>query len=442
MSLEQIVKITLSTTSVGLQAAGFGIPMILSPRPAWVERIRYYTDLAAVGLDFATTTPEYKMATALFAQKNKPSKIAIGRAANKPTQKYTISVAAVSNLTAYKVRVGATTYTYTSDGSATNDEIADGLAALINAGSGDTTTASTPGGAGSHTLVLTANAPGDFDAVEIFDTTLLSIVQDHADPGIAADLDAIKLQDNSWYFILYPFNSKACALVIAAWAEAAEKIYIAQTSDSNNVTLALGGDPTTSTMGQAKTSAYARTALIYHSAPDAFADAAWCGLCAPLDPGSETWKFKTLAGVSAVAMTATHQTNVDAKSGNHYQTIAGVNITAEGVVSAGEFIDVIRFRDWLKARMAERIFAHLAAANKIPYTDEGVAVIQGDVQAQLDEGVLVGGLAASPKPSVTVPTVASANPADKTARLLKNVKFTATLAGAIHKLEITGVIAV
>jgi len=442
MGIEEIVNIEISTDSVGIQQAGFGIPMILSPNASFVERIRFYSSLSEVDDDFSTTTVEYAMAQALFSQDNKPTTIAIGRSANKPTQKYSI-VPNVLSLTDYVMRIGANTVTFTSDASATNDEIVDGLAALINALTGDTTTATTPGGAGSHVLTLTANAAGNFDGVEVDNISLLAITQDHVDPGLAADLAAIAVEDNSWYFILYAYNSKACALIIADYAEANEKLYVAETCDSNNASLAIGSDTTTSLMGQANTSDYARTALIYHPASDAFADCAWVGNCAPLDPGSETWKFKSLTGVDTVNLTSTQKTNINNKNGNHYRLIAGIGITAEGKVSAGEFIDIIRFRDWLKARMAERIFAHLAVAKKIPYTDEGVAVIEGDVRAQLAEGIDVGGLAADPAPTVTVPKVADVSTANKQARLLPDVKFTATLAGAIHIIDpITGVISV
>lgn len=441
MPLSDIVSVTISTDSVGVSQAGFGVPLILSHTASWTERVRSYTSLSAVAADFATTTPEYLMATALFAQSVKPTKIKIGRCANKPTQKYSI-VPTVANSTVYTVVIGSTSYSYTSDASATNDEITDGLQTLINAGSGDTTTATVPGSSGSHVLTLTANAAGNFDSVYVADTSLLSITQDHADPGLAADLAAIALQDNDWYFILNPFNSKACALIIAAYAEANNKIFIAQTGDSNNATLALGSDSTTSLMGQAKTSAYARTAVIYHPNIKEFADAAWIGKCGPLNPGSETWAFKTLSGVSADNLTATHITNIEAKYGSYYVVIAGVNVTQRSLVSSNEYIDVIRFRDWLKARMQERIFSRLAAMAKIPFTDQGIAVIENEVRAQLQEGVDAGGISTNPAFVVTVPKASAVSSANKTARLLPDVKFTATLAGAIHKTTITGVVSV
>ena len=55
---------------------------------------------------------------------------------------------------------------------------------------------------------------------------------------------------------------------------------------------------------------------------------------------------------------------------------------------------------------------------------------------------LTGVLAADPVPIVQAPLVADIDPADKAARILPDITFQATLAGAIHKLVITGVLSV
>jgi hypothetical protein len=95
------------------------------------------------------------------------------------------------------------------------------------------------------------------------------------------------------------------------------------------------------------------------------------GRVLPLDPGSETWKFKTVAGVTPDVYTDTQRVNLKNRNANYYYTVAGVNIVTEGVVADGEFIDVIRFRDWIASHMAEGVFGALASANKVPFTDEG-----------------------------------------------------------------------
>jgi hypothetical protein len=49
-----------------------------------------------------------------------------------------------------------------------------------------------------------------------------------------------------------------------------------------------------------------------------------------------------------------------------------------------------------------------------------------------------GFLAASPAPVVTVPKAADIAPTDRANRDLKGVEWSATVAGAVHAIEITG----
>jgi hypothetical protein len=102
----------------------------------------------------------------------------------------------------------------------------------------------------------------------------------------------------------------------------------------------------------------------------------------------------------------------------------------------------VRFIDWLYANIQEDVFALLQANDKIPFTDIGIAQVQGAIQAVLGRGISVGGLSADPAPAVTVPAVADISTIDKAARNLTGIEFTATLAGAIHIVTITGSVSV
>jgi hypothetical protein len=170
--------------------------------------------------------------------------------------------------------------------------------------------------------------------------------------------------------------------------------------------------------------------------------AAWCGRLLPLDPGSETWKFKSLSGVNPVTTTSTHRTNIKAKKANSIITVAGRNITFEGTTADGDFIDIQRGLDWLEDDMTKAVFGALAGADKIPYTDDGVALIQAEVWGSLKRAVNMGILDTLEKDAVTVPRVASVSTANRALRLLPDVKFKCRTAGAIHKVNISGVVSV
>ncbi len=530
------VSLTISQDSLGVARAGFGVPMILSATAAFAERIRFYSSLAEVAEDFASTTgPEYLAAQALFSQSPHPEQIAIGRSALPPTQKYEIAVAAVRNSHTYEIVVkgdGITTETadYASDAGATQQEIANGLLTALNAVVGKNYTATFPAlvfaditfqgeadddtltfgaahgletgdgpvrvsGAGlptglsagtdyyvvkvsatviklatsltnalagtiidlttdgsaaqtlsDHTttvspydgIVVTADAAGDWFSLEV-NPNDLSNAQTHVDPGIATDLAAIALENNNWYCLLTLYNSNAYVLAAAAWVESNSKIYVWDGCDTAFIT---GTDGNSDTIDDLQGLSRARTMSAYHPSPADMMAAAWAGRCLPIEPGGESWKFKTLSGVSAVSMTSTHRTNLTAKNGNSYETVASVNVTFDGKTSDGDFLDIQRGLDWLDDDMRASVFEDLARNDKVPFTDPGIGVIEAAVRGSLRRAVAKGILAEDPAPVVTVPLVASISQANKALRLLPDVRFSGTLAGAIHKVTITGVVSV
>ena len=79
---------------------------------------------------------------------------------------------------------------------------------------------------------------------------------------------------------------------------------------------------------------------------------------------------------------------------------------------------------------------------KVPYTDAGIAVIQSEVMRALALGVSNYFLASDPSPVVTVPKAADVPPTDKANRILRNVKFQATLSGAIHVVVVRGIVSI
>lgn len=432
--LDSIVQVSISLLTGGLTLPGFGTPMILSHNAAWAtDRIRYYTDADGVVADFAVTTPEYLAAAAVFSQEPRPERIAIGKANLKPTQRWKITVSTVESSKTYKGKVANVEWSFTSDSTATNDEVTTGIAAAIGTVAGFTIT--TPGAAGSTIVQIVASTPGNWVSLENLMPSHLSIVQDHADPGVATDLAEIALVDSNWYGLVTLYNSEAYVTAAAGWVEANEKLYIPMIVDTIVETQVFSG--ATDIVKDLYTLGYARTAALFKRSAHYFADAAWFGRCLSLDPGSETWMFKTLSGIPFDIFTGTQKNNVEQKRGNIYLQYAGASITETGITSSGEFIDTIRFRDWLKQQIQADCFLALKNSNKVPYTDEGIAIIETALRAVLDRGVAAGGIVRGSY-TVTAPKVSAAAPADKAARILRGMKFKATLAGAIHKIVVQG----
>lgn len=507
MALTDIVHVTYVSTNPGVTAAGFGVPMIASPNATWTERIRFYSDIDAVADDWDADTPEYLAAEVMFSQSTGLSRLAIGRCANKPTQRFTITVADALVNGVYNVRVAgpdggawtsqeaeytaeaaaawvaATAYALhdvvindsgkmyvcvtagTSAGSGgptgTGSAIADNTVIWDYVGTGavgdassdavvyalkeaidnfadptlDITTALV-GSAGSRTLRITANTAGDFFGVEVNDYDLLLSEQDHADPGIAADLAAIHSASKAWYGLVTLHNSEALVTAAAAWVEAANKLYTPDTSDTRVITDALGSS--TDVAKALKDLSYARTGCFFHPAPDEFAGAAQMARFFPINPGGDNWTMKTLAGVTAKSYSDTHETNLRAKFANWYSPFTEeVNlIQGEGLVAGNEYIDVVRFRDWYE-NQAQVACANLIIQNeKVPYTDAGISKIEAALRALNRRGIDAGGIADDPEPTYVIPRASAAASADRAARILRGVKTTWRLAGAINKIYI------
>lgn len=165
------------------------------------------------------------------------------------------------------------------------------------------------------------------------------------------------------------------------------------------------------------------------------------------ESGSETAAFKTLAGVYPSRLTTTEMNNLKEASLNYFITVGNKNITMNGKVLAGEWADVIRFRDWLKNDMQVRVVNLFVVNPKVPYTDPGISLIQNAMIASLKAGRDAGGIAPDEYDedgnliagfTTSVPLAASLTASERASRILKNCKFSARLAGAIHFAELTG----
>jgi hypothetical protein len=437
-SLSDIANVTISTLAAAIKQPGFGVPLIADFHTRFSERIRFYTSLSGMTADgFTVNDGAYRAAAAIFNQSPQVQRLAIGRRANAPTLQIDVTPAAVNDRV-YRVELLGTagqsvTVLFTSDSTATVAEIVAGLVAAINtAAVGITATNQT-------TFIRCSAAAGVHFAVAPEVGPLMTVQQTHTDPGIAADLAAIQIENGDWYGLTLSTQGRAETLAAATWAESNKKLAFFSTQDSD--TLAA---PQTDVAGTIRTANQFRSAVWYNRrAGMTHIGAAALGSIFPFDPGSITAKFRRLAGVSTDPLTATEITNLNAKNANHYTDYGGISLTAEGKVGAGEFIDVIRDRDWFEARLQVRIVTALTNSPKVPFTDAGIAVIESELRAQLREGVTSGFLDSDPATIiVNVPRASEVAPADRANRRLRPITFQARIAGAIHAVDLTGTITV
>lgn len=169
--------------------------------------------------------------------------------------------------------------------------------------------------------------------------------------------------------------------------------------------------------------------------------------CFGYDPGTETWNLKELATIVPSKLSTNQKKTLEDSSINRFLRYAGCNCFIGGNMLSGEWIDVIRFRDWLKNELQIRVFNALKVNKKVPFTDGGIGLIEGTMDATLKDGQDIGGIAPTEYDdddnaiygyTVTVPKASDLTEEERKSRKLTGCKWSARLAGAIHAVEISG----
>jgi hypothetical protein len=264
-----------------------------------------------------------------------------------------------------------------------------------------------------------------------------------SDASWIAALDAIKNENNDWYAVSCGARRMANQQEAAQWIQANEKIGILSTGDTQAVD-AESGD----IAAWAHLNNLDRVAVVYHpdaaladplvdalNPADPCIEAALFGKMLAKDPGEATWMFKDVTSVPTYNLGTGQISTLKKKKANWYMTTASLPMLAEGTMASGEFIDIIRGIDWLKARIQTLVFMVLHQRDKVPYTNAGIQLIKATLDAALQEGVNRGLLAQYESYAPDKADIAEDYIGQRT---LPDVTFTGELAGAIHHTIIKG----
>lgn len=267
------------------------------------------------------------------------------------------------------------------------------------------------------------------------------------------ELTLLEAIDDDWYGIVITDRTIVDQTDVAAWVKTRVKLFAIGSADADILNSAVSSD----IASVIQTDENDRAFVLYNEqAGTTYPDAAWMGDCLSRDPGTQTWMYKTLVGVTASpSITDAQRAAAFAKNANLYETYGGTDMTRNGKVgyssvTGADYIDVTRSKDWLESDMATRIFALLAASPKIPYTNGGLGVIEGQVRAALDIAVKTSVLRADPDSydgqdyRVTRQDVGDISASERAARNVPStaIVFDSKLAGAVHTVDISGVIAI
>ena len=429
--LDEIVKINISVSDTSITRQGFGTGLILGESIKLTTRVKGYANMTDVAADFATTDIEYKMAATYLQQQLTSPIVYIGKKVTSLTPAVVTSI----NIVDIVSLEGSGPYDFFV--------VANGLGDLAEIGcslqlAGVVQTEFN----GSHevaevidsdTIVIRLNSTPSTPTPDVSSATYVLL------EGWGEAVNSCFAANSDWYGLVISSTVTNDITTVAAATEPIKRLFIARTSDADN----LDAFSTTSVSYLLKQSNYDRTALIYNSnTTDQFVDAAWLGRMLPTEPGSSNWSYKSLIGPVSDKLTSAETNFLFSNHVNTYETINGVPIIRQGYVASGEYIDIIRGIDWLRVRMQEAVYLLLINNAKIPFTDEGGAIIESAMRSVLTIGANNGLIAQDANGNgiftVTAPLVANIPEINRIDRFFSDIKFTARLAGAINKVGIEG----
>lgn len=312
-----------------------------------------------------------------------------------------------------------------------------------------------------HPLILQEQATSAVSYKEV------ASIADVVTAGFAATTDVYKAAELIFAQKNAPKKIAVCAVTEAATAALAEATLISK--DWRQLIVVGGGEsPTTPSAIMAKvealdgklyfanldvddstsiaTSGIRHTVLFYCNVTDAVPVpvAALVGETAGREVGSYTYKNLILEGIEPQELTDSEIAAIHAKGGITFVTKAGDNVTSEGKVAGGEYIDVIDSEDYIIQQLAYRTQKVLNSMAKVPYDNNGIAMLES-VAIDVLQSAYNTGMVAVKEDGTPDYTVSYALREDTTEENRSNRKylggtFSFSLAGAIHEAEVTGTI--
>lgn len=442
-NLDRIVKVDISLDTTGVSTEGFSTILCVGPHLHSLPRVSTYTSADQMLDDgFSADDPLYKMVSDAFSQTPSPAAVKAGR---RQVNSCTVTVAQLGATSAYTLTVSGygddgnvteKTYSYTND-EGSSEDVLQGLSTAVTGDESALLSASYSDG------VLTLQAKDPSKPFALKASSMLSVELGSVTESVAQTMAAVMNSDSDFYGVAFTSKEQDDVLAMAEWAESAGKLY----GTSFGGDTVKNSEMTTDTGSQLKAKNYYRTFWFYHAVENEYPEVAVMARCFAVDPGGETWALKKLAGITVDPLTETEFNAITGKNGNTFELFRNVSVTQNGKVAAGEWIDIIRFRDWLEEEIKTNVFNLLINRDKVPYTDAGIAAIESRIREALELGQSRGGIAPTEYDedgnqnlgyTISVPLAANISANTKANRELTDVTFTARLAGAIHVVDITG----
>lgn len=437
MNIDQIVQVNITRTSAVATLPGFGVPGIIAQfaaKTAFPTRTKFYASTADMTAD-ALPASVLAAGAKVFAQSPKVPRLLVGRLDSGDA-----SMAA--GLDAIRGEqddwYAFTVVGYRSIKFVLSDDMVPGnvLTSSINGVSISPITWAT-----SHAATMSAWETAIESAIAGATATVSGREMTVVLVGTDMNIGTFSIAGGSTVptaTITYPLDATKTKAIMA-WAETQKKIFIFSDSDPATYAADTNTAGTACLAEFAKLNSYERTAVVFHGLGAEYIEAAWMGKELPYDPGSRTWAIKNLAGVTPDALTISQDGLIRGKNANTYTTTAGFSHTYAGTCAkASTYIDDIRGLDWFTSTSQTSQFNLLGTTGKVPMTDAGIQLVVNALKGDLALGEQRGVFA--PGWEVTFPAASAISAEDRAARRLTGISFSATLAGAVHSIIISGTV--
>jgi hypothetical protein len=486
--VNSIVNVSISEAPLFPSRAGFGtanivgITDLISPE----ERLRYYTSIDDIVLDFGADAEETIAAQSYFSQVPRPTRLGITR--RVPTA-YSARLTSGVNMSVtrgdfFSIVDGSFQITIDSVQASVNGMDFSAISAsesqwpvdvalviqteLKSADASFTAhtcewdvgyqvwriSSSTTGVSSTIALMIDAGTGTPIkDYLDMGNADTTAVLQGAAAETPLQAAQAARAVSADWYGLLFTRETRdnlSDLQDVAAWIESLTLVFATVTHSPASYDSGSSAD----LMATFSTAGYRRTNVIYHSSAYAeeYPDASMFGRAFTVDFGGYntaiTLMFKNLPGVSTNPISSAQLDVIHTKNGNAFISVAGNRMYSDGSTSSGTYFDEVHGIDWLTDAVQNNAFGVLyTALTRIPFTSVGGARIQQAVEAALQEAVN-NGLAA---PGYTqdgrflsrgyetyVTPIEDVPGADRANRIGPRTTFTILGAGAIHGLQING----
>lgn len=491
LNIQRIVEVNVQLQRQALSRRGFGVLMIVGDSDviSGQELYRTYTTLDGVAFDFGVLAPEYLAAEVYFSQSPRPDVLMIGRWLRTPTSGFVrgAELTPTEQLISNWDTIADGTFDISVDGVPQSVTLLDFTLALNLNGVASTITSALVGATctwDGFRFTITSNSTGatssvSFASVEGTGTDISAQLKlDAAQaippvPGFDATTPleavvALENQSNAWYGITFAASvqpNDAEVLNIAAFIQATTTSRIYGITDQNSD----AKDPlfTTSLGEQLKTLEYTRTVIQYASAAsnsNAYAICSFFGRAFTVNFDENlstiTMKFKNEPTITPEVLTDNEANILADRRYNVFAQYFGATNTAiiqNGVMCGPAYFDEIQGLDWFTDAIQTTVFNLLQRSKKIPQTEAGMDQIKTAIAnvcneavnngliaegiwnapsfGQQEEGsIIAGGYYIFSLPIALQPQ------AVRELRISPVIEIGAKLAGAIHKVIISGLV--